>query len=153
MAVNSQDPFDLARFLAAQARDYGIALTELRAGEKRSHWMWYVFPQLRGLGHSSTAIAYGITGLDEARAYLAHPVLGERLRECVRALLALRTTHAEEVLGHVDAMKLRSCLTLFDAAAHGDPLFSRALAQYFHGEADARTIELLQGSARVPKVE
>ena len=150
MTREAGDPFDLARFLSAQARDYGIALAELRAGEKRSHWMWYVFPQLRGLGHSSTAIAYGITGLDEARAYLAHPVLGERLRECVRALLALRTAHAEEVLGHVDAMKLRSCLTLFGAAAPGEPLFSRALAKYFHDEADERTLGLLQGAARIP---
>jgi len=150
MPPGAADPFDLARFLAAQERDYGIALAELRAGDKRSHWMWYVFPQLRGLGHSSTAVKFGISGIEEARAYLAHPLLGERLRECVRTLLALRTTHAEEVLGHVDAMKLRSCLTLFDAAARGEPLFSRALAQYFHAEPDARTVELLRSPARTP---
>jgi uncharacterized protein (DUF1810 family) len=110
--------------------------------------MWFIFPQLRGLGRSSNAYTYGITGLEEARAYLAHRVLGVRLRECVATLVALGGGDAAEVLGDIDAMKLRSCLTLFCEAAPQDPLFARALDQYFGGERDAQTLKLLQGAGR-----
>jgi uncharacterized protein (DUF1810 family) len=124
---------------------YELALAELRAGQKRTHWMWFVLPQLRGLGFSIMADRYGLEDLDEARAYLAHPVLGARLRECVEALL----THAEErkageILGVVDGIKLHSCLTLFDVAG-GGALFGRALDAFFHGERDRRTLQLLEG--------
>jgi uncharacterized protein (DUF1810 family) len=139
-----EDPFRLGRFLEAQGQSYDTALSELRAGEKRSHWIWYVFPQLRGLGHSDKAQYYGITSLDEARAYLADPILGKRLHECVDALLRLKETSAEIVLGHVDALKLRSSLTLFRIAAPGDNAFVRALDQYFGGKLDPHTITLLE---------
>lgn len=137
------DPFSLQRFVDAQARDYDAAIRELRAGAKRSHWMWFIFPQLRGLGRSSTAEFYGITSMAEARAYLAHPLLGSRLRECVRALLESRETNAAEILGDVDALKLRSSLTLFQAAAPAEEWFNRALDRFYQGEPDARTLELL----------
>ena len=140
------DPFPLGRFLDAQSRSYETALSELRAGEKRSHWIWYVFPQLRGLGYSENAQYYGITSLDEARAYLADPILGRRLHECVDALLGLNDTSAEAVLGHVDALKLRSSLTLFRIAAPGDNTFVRAVDQYFAGKLDPHTITLLEAT-------
>ena len=143
-SVDSEDPFDLSRFVKAQARDYEIAFAELRASEKHSHWMWFIFPQLRGLGHSSTAAFYGITSLNEARAYLAHPILGVRLRECVRALLDLHGSNAEDVLGATDALKLRSSLTLFGMAAPKDALFQKTLEKYFGGEQDSMTLRLLQ---------
>ena len=133
----------LARFVAAQSGVYDLALAELRAGAKRTHWMWFVMPQLRGLGHSMMADRYGLEGLDEARAYLAHPVLGTRLRECVSALLShagQRT--AAEVMGVVDAIKLQSSLTLFEKAG-GGPLFGRALEAFYGGERDRRTLGLV----------
>ncbi len=141
------DPFDLERFVTAQNEHgtYARALAELRAGRKRSHWMWFVFPQIAGLGWSSMSKRYAIRSLDEARAYLAHPVLGARLRECVAALNALPTDDAEAVLGGIDAMKLRSSLTLFLRAAPGDEAFERALTKFFGGVQDARTLELLGG--------
>jgi uncharacterized protein (DUF1810 family) len=139
----SADPFDLSRFLSAQAADYETALAELRAGRKRSHWIWYVFPQLRGLGLSAASAHYGIGGIDEARGYLAHPVLGERLRECVCAMLMHEDVSAREILGEVDAMKFRSCLTLFSAVAPEEPLFAEALERFFCGESDCKTLQLL----------
>src|ERR1044072_4435335 len=129
-----EDPFNLRRFLDAQSRDYETALVELRAGEKRSHWMWFVFPQLRGLGRSDRARHFGIASLAEALAYLADPVLGARLRECVATLIKLPGHDAEAILGSIDALKLRSCLTLFRIAAPGEELFQRALERYFHGK-------------------
>jgi uncharacterized protein (DUF1810 family) len=138
------DPFSLQRFVEAQSRDYGTAIRELRAGAKRSHWMWFVFPQLRGLGRSSTAMFYGITSIAEARAYLAHPVLGPRLRECVQSLLDLSESNAAEILGEIDAMKLRSSMTLFQVAAPDETLFSRALERFYQGKPDAHTLELLK---------
>ncbi len=141
----SPDPFDLQRFVDAQARDYAQALAELRAGHKRSHWIWYVLPQLRGLGSSAMSQRYGIGSLAEARAYLAHPLLGARLRECVAALHAHRgRLSAVDVLGSVDALKCRSCLTLFDAAAdHSGPVFAEALDAFFGGERDPATLARL----------
>lgn len=139
------DPFGLQRFVDAQdaAGTYERALAELRAGRKRSHWMWFVFPQIAGLGRSPTAQAYAIGSLDEARAYLDHPVLGPRLRDCARALARLEGLSAAEVLGDVDAVKLRSSMTLFALAAPDEPLFGQVLERYFDGAADAATERLV----------
>jgi len=139
-------PSDLERFVVAQAPVYDEVLEELRAGRKRSHWMWFVLPQLRGLGHSDMAWRYGIDGLAEAQAYLAHPVLGPRLRECLRLVLAAPGS-AEDILGSVDALKLRSCATLFDLGAGGDPDTRAVLERWWDGAPDERTIQLL-ASAR-----
>lgn len=134
------DPHDLARFVAAQEGTYDAALSEIRSGAKRSHWMWFVFPQVAGLGHSPMAQRYAIGSLDEAKAYLVHPVLGPSLLACVAALDQLSGTTAERVFGAIDAVKLRSSLTLFEAA--GAP-FGPTLMRWF-GERDARTLELLR---------
>ena len=141
------DPFDLQRFLDAQDAGamYDRALAELRAGRKRTHWMWFVFPQLAGLGRSATARRYAISSLAEARAYLAHPTLGARLRACVAALLDLPAgATAHQILGDVDTLKLRSSLTLFARAAPGDPLFRAALDRYSGGAHDPATDDLLR---------
>ncbi|WP_457797841.1 DUF1810 domain-containing protein [Methylocystis sp. S23] len=142
--MTSNDPFNLQRFLDAQAESYDRALAELRAGRKTSHWIWYVFPQLKGLGFSEASRFYGLSGLDEARAYLAHPILGQRLRECAEAMLATGDSNAEDVLGFTDAMKFRSSMTLFAKAAPQEPLFAQALARFFKGEEDQKTLDLLQ---------
>ena len=136
---------DLDRFVRAQddGGTYDRALAELRAGRKTSHWMWFVFPQLAGLGRSATAQAYAITDLDEARAYLTHPVLGPRLRECCHALLGLGDVSAEQVLGDVDAIKLRSSMTLFALADPAEPVFADVLDRFYAGERDDRTVRLL----------
>lgn len=133
---------DLERFVAAQAEAYERALGEIRRGAKTSHWMWFIFPQIAGLGHSAMAQHYAIGSQEEARAYLAHPVLGVRYRECVASLQALPATTAEAVFGGIDAMKLKSSLTLF-AAADDDPLFDAALERWFDGKRDAWTIAIL----------
>lgn len=133
---------DLERFVDAQRGVYGDVLDELRAGRKASHWMWFVFPQLRGLGYSATAHYYGIVSAAEARAYLAHPVLGARLRECIELLLAVQGRSAHAIFGSPDDLKLRSSLTLFDAVS-GDPLFRRALDRYFDGQPDPATLSRL----------
>jgi uncharacterized protein (DUF1810 family) len=139
------DRHDLQRFVDAQTGVFEGALSELRAGKKQGHWMWFIFPQLSGLGRSATAQFYGIGSLDEARAYLAHPLLGPRLRQCAEALLpwAARRS-AEQILGPIDALKLRSCLTLYDRAEPGS-VFQAALAAFFASDADARTLALLNG--------
>jgi uncharacterized protein (DUF1810 family) len=137
------DPHNLQRFIDAQSGVYESALAELCAGAKRSHWMWFIFPQLAGLGRSPTAQHYAISSLDEARAYLEHPLLGPRLRECVEALLPWAGRYsAEQVLGPIDALKLKSNLTLF-AQVEPDGLFSAGLAALFGGERDERTLALL----------
>lgn len=130
---------DLSRFVDAQAGTYERALAELRAGRKTGHWMWFVLPQVAGLGRSPTAQHYAISGLDEARAYLAHPVLGPRLVECARALLELPGSDATAVLGPVDAMKLRSSMTLFAHADPAEPAFRAVLDRYFGGQEDDAT--------------
>jgi uncharacterized protein (DUF1810 family) len=137
--------FDLERFVRAQDEGgvYERAVEELRSGRKRSHWMWFVFPQIAGLGRSPMAQRYAISSLAEARAYLAHPVLGERLRECAGVLLALPRTDAEAVFGSVDAMKLRSSMTLFARAAGEGSPFAKVLARFFGGEEDEATLERL----------
>ena len=139
------DPFDLQRFVDAQddGGAYRAALTELRAGRKRSHWMWFVFPQVAGLGRSAMAQHYAISGLAEARAYLAHPVLGPRLLACARALTSLEVADAVAVFGSVDAQKLQSSMTLFAAAAPDEPVFSAVLDQYFGGAEDDATTSRL----------
>jgi uncharacterized protein (DUF1810 family) len=139
------DPYHLQRFVDAQddGGTYRQALAELRAGHKRSHWMWFVFPQLAGLGRSAMAQHYAISGTDEARAYLAHPVLGPRLVECARALVEWDGTDPVAVLGSVDGQKLRSSMTLFAAAAPDEPLFGQVLDQYFGGAHDPATTSRL----------
>lgn len=133
----------LDRFLQAQARDYAQALAELVAGRKRSHWVWYVLPQLRGLGRSAMAREYGIADRQEAATYLAHPVLGPRLVECVQAMLRHAGRDATTILGEVDAMKFRSCLTLFAAVAPDEPVFAQALVAFYGGRQDEATLRLL----------
>ena len=137
------DTFDLHRFVEAQRPVYDRALQELQAGRKTTHWIWFVFPQLRGLGHSDMAERFGVSGAAEAQGYLQHPVLGPRLVESVTALLQHRDQSALQILGHPDDLKLRSCLTLFAAAAPDDAVFQEALAQFFGGEMDAKTLLLL----------
>jgi uncharacterized protein (DUF1810 family) len=137
------DAYDLQRFLAAQEGNFEIALDELQAGSKQGHWMWFIFPQLAGLGVSPTARYYAISSLDEARAYLAHPLLALRLRQCLGTLLHWAGKRSpEQILGHVDALKLRSSLTLFDQAEPSGP-FARGLAAFYNGVPDERTLALL----------
>ncbi len=136
------DTFDLQRFVEAQASVYARALAELKAGRKQSHWMWFVLPQIAGLSSSATGLRYSIGSLEEAVAYLEHPVLGPRLRECVDAVNALDGRSATQVFGP-DDVKFRSCLTLFHRAAPDEPRFSGALAKYFSGEQDTATLQLL----------
>jgi uncharacterized protein (DUF1810 family) len=139
--------YDLERFVEAQDNrgTYERALAELRAGRKTSHWMWFVFPQIAGLGMSPAAHRYAISSLDEATAYVAHPILGPRLVECARTLTELSSHDAFEIFGGIDEMKLRSSMTLFTRAAPDVDVFERVLEQYFDGVADARTDELLAG--------
>ena len=140
------DPFRLERFVDAQDRGgtYARALAELGAGRKQSHWMWFIFPQIAGLGSSPMAQEFAIESLGEARAYLAHPILGPRLAECARILNAAADgTSASQILGPIDAMKLRSSMTLFAAAAPDEQAFAEVLARYFDGEPDYATLERL----------
>jgi uncharacterized protein (DUF1810 family) len=139
------DPFDLERFMAAQdvGGTYARATAELRRGQKISHWMWFVFPQIAGLGQSPTSRKYAISSLEEARAYLRHPVLGPRLTECARLLTEVRDRTAEQIFGGLDAQKLRSSMTLFWRAGPGEPLFGQVISQYFGGVPDSATDQLL----------
>lgn len=137
------DPHDLDRFVQAQARNYDHALAEVRAGRKRTHWMWYVFPQVAGLGSSPTARRYAIRSLAEARAYLGHPVLGPRLVECAEAALGVEGRSAYEVFGSPDDLKLRSSATLFACVSPPGSAFHRLLDRYFDGQPDDRTLRLL----------
>ena len=137
------DRFDLTRFLTAQDLVIGQALQELRAGRKRSHWMWFIFPQLTGLGSSTRAQFYAISGQAEALAYLAHPILGPRLLECTRAVNAVQNSSAYEILGSPDDLKFRSSITLFNLVAPHAPEFSQALTQFFEGKGDPLTIQKL----------
>lgn len=134
-----RDPFDLQRFVEAQAPVYDRALAELQAGQKQSHWMWFVFPQIAGLGHSAMAQRYAISGLDEARAYLEHALLGPRLLESAQALLLHTSLSARRILGSPDDLKLRSSMTLFAAAAPDRAIFQQVLDAFFNGEPDPAT--------------
>ena len=146
--MSAHAPFDLQRFVDAQAGVYANVTAELGAGLKTSHWMWFVFPQLKGLGRSSTARHYGIGSLDEAQAYWRHPVLGARLKQCGALLAALPSQRsALQVFGSIDALKLRSCLTLFERAAPDEPLFGALLDRFYGGERDGATLHLLRGEA------
>ena len=133
----------LERFVTAQAQIYPRVLAELRAGEKQSHWMWFIFPQLAGLGRSATAQFYAIKGRDEAKAYLNHPLLGQRLIECSEALLQIEGKSAAEIFDFPDDLKLRSCMTLFASISEPDSVFARVLRKYFQGQPDGKSLELL----------
>jgi uncharacterized protein (DUF1810 family) len=137
------DPHDLRRFVVAQHDVYDAAVSELRAGRKTSHWMWFIFPQIAGLGRSATAQKYAIASLAEAESYLAHPLLGSRLLDCARILTQLRGRTAREILGAVDAQKLQSSMTLFARAAAEPSVFGDVLAQYFDGVEDPATLRRL----------
>jgi uncharacterized protein (DUF1810 family) len=139
--MTASDPYDLQRFVAAQdaGGTYLRAAAELRRGRKDSHWMWFVFPQIAGLGRSPAALRYAISSLDEARAYLAHPVLGPRLTECAALLTGIPGRSAEQIFGGIDALKLRSSMTLFLHAAPGEQVFRDVLDQYFGGTPDSAT--------------
>ena len=133
------DPYDLQRFVDAQRPVYASVRAELRAGHKQGHWMWFVFPQLRGLGHSELAHRFGIASRDEAAAYILHPILGPRLSECTRLVTSVEGRTIEQILGHPDDLKFRSSMTLFAHAALDNPVFVDAIKQYFAGEADPLT--------------
>jgi uncharacterized protein (DUF1810 family) len=144
--AGSSDPYDLGRFLQAQEDDHGRALAELNSGRKRSHWMWYIFPQIDGLAFSSTSKYYAIKSGDEARAYLEHPILGPRLLECAEAVVRLEGKSAREIFGSPDDLKLRSCATLFACVSPPGSVFERLLEKYYEGKRDEKTLQLL-GSA------
>jgi uncharacterized protein (DUF1810 family) len=146
----ASDPYDLHRFVAAQSADYERALAEIESGRKRSHWMWYVFPQFAGLGSSRTSHQYAIKSVAEAKAYLAHPTLGPRLVSCAEAALTLEASSARDVFGSPDDLKLRSSATLFASVSPEDSVFHRVIDKYFQGTPDHRTLRLLEqeGGAR-----
>jgi uncharacterized protein (DUF1810 family) len=145
----TSDPHDLNRFVQAQESDYEQALSELRRGRKRSHWIWYIFPQFDGLGFSSMSKRYAIKSIAEAKAYLSHPVLGPRLIECADAVLGVEGRSALEILGSPDDTKLRSCATLFACASPAGSVFDRLLDKYYQGERDSKTLHLLGGASGV----
>lgn len=138
------EPFNLNRFIKAQATVYDAALRELRNGRKRSHWMWFIFPQIDGLAHSATSKVYAVKSCEEAQAYLNHPVLGKRLNECAEALLAVENRSAAEIFGHPDDLKLKSSLTLFANVSDAQSVFRLLLDKYFRAAQDSRTLELLK---------
>ena len=138
------DPFNLIRFTEAQAPIYASVLAELRTGRKRSHWMWFIFPQLAGLGNSTYSKFYAIRNLDEARHYLGHPLLGKRLLECTETVLQIHGRRASEIFAPPDDLKLRSCITLFNEVAGPGSAFARLLDQYFEGQGDPKTLALLE---------
>lgn len=142
--MNPDDIYDLNRFLSAQEGIYERALAELKDGQKRTHWMWFIFPQIDGLGYSPTAKRYSIKSMEEARQYLDHAVLGKRLLECTEAVVALKGGSASEIFGYPDDVKFKSSMTLFEKIAGTGSLFSFALDKYCHGERDAETLRLLE---------
>jgi uncharacterized protein (DUF1810 family) len=144
--MTATDRYDLARFVEAQERNYRQALAEIKAGRKQSHWMWYVFPQFEGLGNSPTSRHYAIKSVEEARAYLAHPVLGPRLVECADALLRTKGRSAYDIFGSPDDVKLRSSATLFASVSTPGSVFDQIIERYFDGEPDARTTALISKS-------
>lgn len=145
ISMNNQT--DLSRFISAQERDYATALAEIKDGRKRSHWMWYIFPQIAGLGFSETSKFYSLQDQQEATAYLQHPVLGKRLIEISTALLELEDDHAIRIFGSPDDLKLKSSMTLFAALPNTNPVFGKVLAKFFNGMADLDTVRLLKETA------
>ncbi len=143
-AIDRDDPFALGRFLSAQTGVYDRALAELGGGQKRTHWMWFIFPQIDGLGHSATSKHYAIKSIEEAREYLKHPVLGSRLLECAEAVLAIEGRKVSDIFNYPDDLKLKSSMTLFASIADPDTVFTRVLEKYFQGVQDARTLQLLK---------
>ena len=146
--ANLSDPYDLERFVEAQRRVYDTVRAELRQGAKRSHWMWFIFPQIRGLGSSATAVHFAIGSREEAAAYLKHPVLGPRLLECTRLVLGVKgrteKLTAEQIFGGIDSLKFRSSMTLFAEVTLKEAVFREALEKYFDGEGDGLTMEILE---------
>ena len=142
--INRDDPFDLSRFMSVQESIYDSVLAELRSGRKRTHWMWYIFPQIDGLGYSTASKHYAIKSIEEARQYLNHPVLGIRLLECAETVLTIEGRSTSEIFGYPDDLKLKSSMTLFACVADPRSVFVRILDKYFHGERDARTLHLLE---------
>ena len=142
-ARRTDDPYDLSRFIRAQQGDYEQALSEITNGQKRTHWMWYIFPQFDGLAFSSTSKHYAIKSIDEARAYLEHPVLGPRLLTCAEAVLHVEGRSASDIFGYPDDLKLRSSATLFASVSSPGSVFERLLGKYFQGVRDDKTLELL----------
>ena len=142
--MNPDDPHDLNRFLSAQEGVYDRALAELKSGRKRTHWMWYIFPQIDGLGYSATARYYSVKTIEEARQYLDHPVLGKRLLECTEAVVTVKGRSVSEIFGYPDDLKFKSSMTLFEKVAGPDSVFSSALDKYCRGERDTATLSLLE---------
>ncbi len=142
-AVDRGDPYDLNRFISAQEGIYDRVLAELRGGQKRTHWMWFIFPQIDGLGHSATTRHYAIKSLEEARRYLSHPVLGARLVESAEAVLVVQGKSVSDIFGYPDDMKLQSSMTLFSLVAEPGSVFERVLEKYFQGKRDARTLQIV----------
>jgi uncharacterized protein (DUF1810 family) len=142
--MHPDDPYDLNRFVSAQEGVYERAFAELKAGQKRTHWMWFIFPQIEGLGSSPTARRYSIKSMEEARQYLNHPVLGKRLRECAEAVVALKGGSVSEIFGYPDDLKFKSSMTLFEKVAGPGYVFSLALDKYCRGERDTTTLRLLE---------
>ena len=140
---SSDDPYDLARFVRAQENDFEQGLSEIRSGRKRTHWMWYFFPQIDGLAFSSTSKHYSIKSIAEAKAYVDHPILGPRLRECAEAVVRVEGRSATEIFGSPDDLKLRSCATLFACVSPRDSVFDRLLRKYYQGGRDGKTLRLL----------
>ena len=149
----ARDPFDLDRFVQAQNRDYDTALAEIRNGRKHSHWMWYIFPQFEGLGSSAMSLRYAIKSVAEARAYLEHPVLGLRLRECADAVLSISGGSAGEIFGSPDDLKLRSSATLFALVSPDGSVFHRILDRHFENKQDPRTLELVESRTALEREE
>jgi uncharacterized protein (DUF1810 family) len=142
--IDRGDPFDFSRFTTAQENIYDGVLAELRSGQKRTHWMWFIFPQIDGLAHSATSKYYAIKSIEEARQYLNHPVLGTRLLECAETVLAIEGRSISEIFGYPDDLKLKSSMTLFACVADTRSAFVRILDRYFHGERDVKTLDLLE---------
>ncbi len=142
--IYRDDPYDLRRFTKAQRNTYDRVLTELRNGKKQTHWMWYIFPQIDGLGHSATSKRYAIKSIEEARQYLNHSVLGKRLLECVKVILAIEGHSISEIFGHPDDMKLKSSMTLFTCIPNSPSVLFRVLDKYFNGNRDVKTLQLFE---------
>ena len=149
-AADRSDPYDLNRFISAQEGIYDRILAELRGGLKRSHWMWYIFPQIDGLGHSLTTRHYAVKSVEEARRYLGHPVLGARLVECAEAVLAVQGRSVSDIFGYPDDMKLQSSMTLFALVAGPRSVFERVLEKYYQGKRDARTLQIVGNLNKTP---